>query len=151
MSIKLSRDGRLHQLYRYTYDSYPTSSFCPFFWKVLIAAALLPVTWVSYPFRATNVIWRALYSLIIWAIFITTAFVVSQGIAEPKVFWVVAIVIGVLVGFVIAVGLAALACAGIEEAALRTKDFIQTNEVIAVVRTRKESVMDRYCPKIDWN
>lgn len=155
MSIKLSRNGRLHQLYTFTYNDWADRNFCPFFWRTLIAVLLLPVTWISYPFLTANVISRVFLSALIWAAFVGVAILTSIGLRDAEFAWAfVYVAIGLcVIGVAILVGV--LIVVGIVEGVPVAKDAIQErisqSEIVGVIRTKKESVMDRYCPKIDWN
>lgn len=47
--MKLNKTGKLARLYRWTYGKAEMpNNLCPYFWKVLLAIIVFPITWLSY-------------------------------------------------------------------------------------------------------
>lgn len=170
----LNKNGKLAQLYAWFYNQYkweyhddytrkqipnPPKSLCAFFWTTLIAAVLFPITWISYPFKRINCIVRFFLSLFLWALLTGVGFVVGALLnADAADLWAVftavfAVLAGLLAVVVIAlfiIAVTVLLPSAIIEVRNSVVKWETYREVTSVIRTKKESFFENYCPKIEW-
>lgn len=152
--MQLKTDGAVTRFYKRTFflaDYDLPKNFCGFFWKLIIAFIVLPITWWTYrvddkPGRDSPIddfgsrvglgvavpIMLAIVLLIIFGILVT-------AVSYPKVSTVVA---SVILFAVLTVWLNTR----------RNGNPVErfTHEVLDIATTKVESVKDNYCPRIDW-
>jgi uncharacterized integral membrane protein len=146
--MNLKRDGILGRWYHWNFFEYPTN-FCPFFWKTLISIALLPLTWISvfdksaynYKERLRDGFLFYLITLVVLMLLIMFGVIIVPAIYYHP--WQFLTIVGVLAGVVVAILLAVAAITGFKHSELRY-------EIAEVIATKKDSVMNKYCPKINW-
>ena len=177
----MNKDGTLANLYRWTYactkEALP-NNLCPFFWKLLIAVLIFPVTWLSYPYgfrirrgnhdvidysfsknsnydRHTFMVIKRFVTGIIGYFFLLLLALLIVTVAQAKVDWIdifynmLQILAFVAVSIVlIIIGIAGVVLLKIAFGSIREKEAY--NEVTTIIKDRKDGFFNKYCPKINW-
>lgn len=148
--ITLNTYGLLGRLYKFTYSERPDTNFCTFFWLILLAVIVYPLTtwsvWfdIYRAYRSESIVVRCVLGF-------ATVTGIATGVAlltliVPLIYYdflqVVTILFGVFLG--IAAAVAVWYTAGLIFGSKTAQ------EVKSVISTKRESFMDRYCPKIKW-
>ena len=167
--MKLKKDGPLARFYAWTYchgqerewdrkRELPTK-FCPFFWELMFAIAILPITWMSALTDREEVCQklgaRLTVGMLAYAALIILCAIVALVYNFP---WIVLTVLGGALGIAAIGGLGTYfftqsrtwrAVGGSVRCAVGST-FEAIGEVVEVASTKKESFTNNYCPKIDW-
>jgi hypothetical protein len=176
MILTLNKNGRLADLWGFTYGVYPAwynrfavelpRNFCKLFWGLVLAATLFPITWISFPYKRCPNIWiRLLASLGYWIGFVISAAVIFAIFRNlPDILataWffvkVLATMVGIaLIGLAIIVGIFYLISLDpIRERLstglryLKRLNPLET-EAARVAIEAERSFKQKYCPFIDW-
>lgn len=144
--IELNKDSYIVRYYKWFYNThYLTTYFCNFFWKLIFALVLFPVVFITFIFRIKNIgfFYRILTSILIWIFLITQFHMIYFGkyleflSIMLELFLMISII---LISSVIIVFI----CVFVPE----TK--FNKIEVFKIVKAKKESLINKYCPKINW-
>jgi hypothetical protein len=147
--MKIKTYGILPTFYKWSYgksDDDLTPNFCNYFWGLVLAALLLPITIWSLPFQRLSPLkenedW-AIYGRVGFTAAVTSCLLMigmgfSLAINSPGAFF------GTILGFTIfGFGLYAAMT-------WKFKDF--GREIVETVSERTTSFKQNYCPKIDWS
>lgn len=152
--MELSRQGKLARLYKWTYTRNEwqlPNSLCPYFWMLLIAVILFPITWVSYPFYACNVVSRFFKSLGCWATFVAAGALLSNVVmGDYTLILIILTLIGIVAAGIIIVSIGALIAGGTAAACQKVSKSNFVQETKSIISEKSSSFKDSYCPKINW-
>jgi len=153
MQLKVA--GPLTRFYKRTYfleyDELPTN-FCNFFWKLIFAFVVLPITALTYLVDGKNkkrpAIADAFKDRLVFPVIavLLLLFLFTLIGAYVKLFVFVPIFTGSVTAIVVIAGLVILL--GGEKRREAVGDF--TLEALDVAVTKIENVKEGYCPKIEW-
>jgi magnesium-transporting ATPase (P-type) len=175
--MNLNDKGKLATLYCWTYGKTRRElplNLCPFFWKLVVATLIFPITWLSFPYgfrdyggnyfrkslnydERTNMLPKRFFTGILgYGLLIFAAFLLSQtflaiarlGLWQVflNVLFVIGITLAVILVFVLCFGIFYMLKYGTSE--LRSSELYR--EASSVLKERKDGFMDSYCPKINW-
>jgi hypothetical protein len=153
--MELDKNGNLANFYKWSYREYHLpQNFCDYFWLLIWAAIFFPITWLSYPLSCWTLTERVFKGFGVLLFLAATAFYISLWIESPfQTFKWSGITVSVCVG-VLLFTFGGVALLGwwedrkAEESDDPPKSIL--SEVMQMIREKKKSVKDNYCPKIDW-
>lgn len=161
--MNISRRSVFNKLYEYTYFKSPENNFCPFFWYSLIAIIILPITFITNVtkcYRIADYYYNSIengtrnnflvlvvrvtsffmFTLLISILLLNVCFLISGIYQNPmRALYVISIIVGLIISIVF----------GITGFAFITSKNVY-KDTKNIIKTKKESVMDKYCPKINW-
>jgi hypothetical protein len=148
--MKLDKNGKLARFYKWSYrEVYLPTNFCSYFWALLLAAFLFPITWLSYPLDCWSLTERVWKSFCVFMGLVGTAFYISLWIESP--FKTGAVTFLVLVALVLLIAVIGGGVWCLERWDSRQPKPTVISEVFEVVRGQVEAVKENYCPKIEWD
>lgn len=139
--MKLKRTGLLARFYEWSYGEDVPDNLCPYFWKIIAAVALFPLSWATWwvpekPPFVVRVIMGAVLQLA--GLFLMAA-LIGPFFGDWK--WTIGlVVITVVVALVAAIHL-------IADRQTRP-EFV--DEFTEMYTAKKQSFTEKYCPRIDW-
>lgn len=149
--MKLNKNSKLTRLYMWSYNT-PywrlPNDLCTYFWKLLFAIVVFPLTWLSYPFKCNHIFSRIGVSLLCLLGLILIGLPI--GLQKWGVFIILGIVIGMLVGITATIGLIAFVCGLLTETYYKVRSTSTVEELMSIVRERKTGFKEKYCPRIEW-
>lgn len=142
--MNLTIDGSLYKFYRWTYGYAPPNNLCPFFWGLLWATVIFPITWWTYPWEDVDWDGRLVGGMFMWGIAIGIGFLTGSTLSG----WYDPILV---LGIVSAIGIAAILTGVIIIAGgSYLLDTASRSEMKTVFVETKKSWQEKYCPKITW-
>lgn len=145
--MQLNTNGRLAQFYRWTYDRKCPNDLCTFFWKLLFATVVFPITWLTYPWDLDHVAKRVFAGIAMWVGLLAVAGIASVTLGGDLFFvYIIGGLAAIAVGCVLLVGTGVGAVAGVGFGYRKVVE----SEIVQVVVERKRAFKDNYCPRIDW-
>jgi uncharacterized membrane protein YuzA (DUF378 family) len=143
--MKLNDHGLMARFYLWSYPSALPNNLCSYFWKLVAAIVLLPLTWATFWINDDNIPFplRAIIGVLLQGIvgFLGFAFVAPFfGVWTPLEYLGLGVVI------------AAIIC-GVGYFFLeRTTPVIPKalSEFASISYERGKAVKDNYCPRIEW-
>lgn len=161
--MNLSRTSVFHKLYEYTYFKSPGNNFCPFFWYSLIAIIFLPVTFITNITKCYRIINErhnnieyGEHSNISVLLIRIVSFIILIVILSVLIFMISLLITGIylnpmgglyVLGIIIGTIILIISCVT-GFTVITSQDAYKDTK--AIIKTKKESVMDKYCPKINW-
>lgn len=155
MKIKLHGQGLLARYYEWAYDVYHMpENFCEYFWKLIFALALMPLIWLSYPIKREGIGVRIAASIGVLLALFLLAVLITLSYTYFDTFLMLLFASVIIVLTIVAI-LALVAGSDITcEYVRHTDTFKQVkrtaSEAKIIWKGRKEAVLNRYCPKIEW-
>lgn len=144
--MRLSKNGYLAQLYRWSYGTWRMpNNLCIYFWKLLFAIVVFPITWISYPFHFDHIVIRIIASLVCCFFLALFARLILGVFENPYFALEVLFYVGrIIAGFIVLIALVVL------YALLEENPPEIVSETLKIIQAKKESVKDKFCPKIEW-
>lgn len=151
--MKLNRESKLARFYQWSYGERPEwmpYNFCDYFWSLLWAMVVFPITWLSYPFDTYNLNERFWKGVGMWIFLTAIAYYIFLFIEYPyQTAKISGYVVGGIIGF-IALVIGGVYCLEKLEHDGETKKPSVLCEAWQIAVEKKNSVKDNYCPKIEW-
>jgi hypothetical protein len=149
--MKLDKNGKLPRFYQWSYSEKDLpDNFCSYFWHVLWAIILFPVTWLSYPlpnYPPPPIGIRFIIGIVGYFLLGLLAGLVYALLVNPFQTLKIA---GTIVGAIGALSATIFGFIYIKERLDGSDEKSVFTEIAEIVREKKKSVKENYCPKINW-